>query len=462
MFARQVVTGVGDLRSPTVAAVKPRALVVPVAALLVAAALPASIAGADVAAQADRPVGMVTETFVDTTRPTPRNVDRPKRPERVLETTIWYPATGAPDANGTAPPDTAGGPHPLIVFAHGFSGTPGGYEDLLTRLAAAGYVVAAPKFPLSSGGGPHTPDAADVVNQPADVSFVITKLLQESRAKRGPLAGMIDPKAIGVAGHSNGGITSLGITAHSCCRDERVQAVAVLSGTPAPYPGGKYSFADMPPFLAVHGTADQQVAYDDAVRTFNAARGPKVFLTVEGGDHGSSVSVSGPAGGSVLSTITDFFDGYLRDDRAAIDRLPADAQPGVTSIVAATETGSREKIPVAPRPEYDRKVEVTPRTGLQGGDVVTVRWSGFSPGGVINILQCGPDRSSGSAGCELTTGALLRPDPTGEGEVQLTIIEGPVGNTICDAKHPRCVIIANDDSSLLPEALVEVPIRFAR
>lgn len=413
-------------------------------------------------AQAEHPVGALTRTFVDTSRPTPRNVDRPKRPERELETTIWYPATAVPDASGAAVPDVDGGPYPLIVFAHGYSATPATYEDLLTRLAAAGYVVAAPRFPLSSGGGPHTPDAGDVVNQPGDVSYLIDELVAASRADEGPLAGMIRPKAIGVAGHSNGGITALGITAHSCCRDERVKAVAVLSGTPAPYPGGKYSFTDMPPFLAIHGTADGLVAYDDIVRTFNAARGPKVLLTVEGGDHGSSASVSGPAAASVLATITDFFDGALRGDQAAIDRLPGDAEPGVTTIVAATDPGSTEKIPIAPKPEYDRKVTVTPRRDLESGDVVTVRWTGFSPEGVINILQCGPDRSSGAAGCDLTRAAILHPDPTGEGEVQLTIIEGPVGDSICDAKHPPCVIIANDDSSLLPDAVVAIPIRFKK
>jgi len=57
---------------------------VAVVVLLVAATLPASAAGAGVPAQAERPVGMVTQTFVDTTRPTPRNVDRPKRATRVL------------------------------------------------------------------------------------------------------------------------------------------------------------------------------------------------------------------------------------------------------------------------------------------------------------------------------------------------------------------------------------------
>ena len=57
---------------------------VAVVVLLVGVALPASAAGAGVPAQAERPVGMVTQTFVDTTRPTPRNVDRPKRATRVL------------------------------------------------------------------------------------------------------------------------------------------------------------------------------------------------------------------------------------------------------------------------------------------------------------------------------------------------------------------------------------------
>ncbi len=46
--------------------------------------------------------------------------------------------------------------------------------------------------------------------------------------------------------------------------------------------------------------------------------------------------------------------------------------------------------------------------------------------------------------------------------MQITIIAGPVGDTICDAKHPGCVIIANDDSSVLPEDMVQVPIRFAK
>ena len=428
------------------------------ALLLVAGVAPASAAGG--ADPADHAVGVVTETFVDKSRPTPRSGGEPKHAGRELETTIWYPATDTPDASGAAVPDTAGGPYPLIVFAHGLSATPATYEGLLTLLAAGGYVVVAPAFPLSSGGGPHEPDGADIVSQPGDLSFLIDEMLAATRTDDGPLAGLIDPKAVGAAGHSNGAITVLGATAHSCCRDERIKAVAALSGAAAPYPGGKYQFAKMPPFLVVHGTADVQVPYDGMARTFNKARGPKVLLLVEGGDHGSSAVVDGPAGASVLATITDFFDGYVRGDDDAIARLPNDAEAGVTSILAATDPGSKEKIPVAPRIEHDRKLTVTPDKNLQAGDVVTVRWSGFSPGGVVNILQCGPDRSSGAAGCDLTTGAILHPDPTGEGEFQITIIEGPVGDSVCDATHPPCVILVNDDSSVDPESIVQVPIRF--
>ncbi len=97
-------------------------------------------------------------------------------------------------------------------------------------------------------------------------------------------------------------------------RQQELVSVAVLSGTPAPFPDGKYRFTDLPAFLAVHGTDDELVPYDEIVRTFNKARGPKVLLTVEGGDHGSSASLDPPAGPSVLATITDFFAGYLRGD----------------------------------------------------------------------------------------------------------------------------------------------------
>ena len=203
----------------------------------VVAAILGGPAGGDVG---EHGVGVVTETFVDESRDTPRSGDAPKVPGRTLVTTTWYPADVAPGGAPVvdAPPDVSGAPYPVILVSHGFSATPASYEELLSSLAAAGFVVVAPQFPLSSGGRAASPDAADVVNQPGDISFLIDQILDAPDDDSGPF-GILDPDAIGVAGHSNGGITTLGLIAHTCCRDDRIEAAAVLAGTPAPFPDGE-------------------------------------------------------------------------------------------------------------------------------------------------------------------------------------------------------------------------------
>src|SRR5690242_17340592 len=62
-------------------------------------------------------------------------------------------------------PETQG-PQPLVVFAHGFALTPAVYEHLLDAWAHAGYVVAAPVFPLGNADAPGGPTESDLVNQP--------------------------------------------------------------------------------------------------------------------------------------------------------------------------------------------------------------------------------------------------------------------------------------------------------
>ena len=69
---------------------------------LVLALSTAACSGAPTAAPPSRPaletyaVGMLTDTFVDTSRPTAAWGPNPARPSRTLVTTVWYPATGRP------------------------------------------------------------------------------------------------------------------------------------------------------------------------------------------------------------------------------------------------------------------------------------------------------------------------------------------------------------------------------
>src|SRR5262249_61512946 len=131
----------------------------------------------------------------DTSRSTDATASTPAQPKRVLATTITYPV-GVKH------------PVPLVVLAHGDNGHPNKFSRLIGAWAAAGYVVAAPAFPLTSNMAPGGGTPGDVRNQPTDVSFVIDEILKMGQPRSGgPLAGLIDGRHIGVAGLSLGGAT---------------------------------------------------------------------------------------------------------------------------------------------------------------------------------------------------------------------------------------------------------------
>ena len=388
-------------------------------------------------------VGVVTDTFVDATRSTVAWGPDPAVPTRTLITTIWYPATGSPDRPprvGAAPDQRRGG-YPLIVFAHGLGADPPQYQRLLSYWASAGFVVAAPQFPLTSDHTKGGPDAGDVVNQPRDMSFVMTSVVKASAGTDGVLAGMVDPLEIGAAGHSNGAITTLGLIANSCCRDRRVNAAVVMAGDDVAFPGGTYDLADTPPLLLVHGTADELLPYTLAIGMFNEARGPKGLVTIEGGDHESAAGLVASSSSSVLRATTDFFTAYLRNDPTALAHIAGDGQHGVTAVRFAPKVGSTATIPLPPAPKRDLHATATPATGLVDGQSVTVRWSGYTPGKVVNILQCAPTvvQSNSSSACAFANAKILTPDPAGHGSVQLKIVTGTVGSGVCDTAHPGCL-----------------------
>jgi dienelactone hydrolase len=409
-------------------------------------------------------VGVTELTFVDDTRETPRSGSVAGHSGRTLETTIFYPAEGN-DADASAvtgaAPARDDGPYPLVVFSHGLGASPELYADILSRWASAGFVVAAPTFPLSNSGAPAGPDAGDVQNQPGDVSFVITQVIERSDSGDRVLAGMVDGERVGVGGHSNGGITTLGVVANSCCRDDRIDAAIVMAGTPSPYGGGDYDFTDTPPLLVVHGTEDALIAYEEGVSVALDARAPKGMLTIEGGDHGGWIRAQDPAFEAFRRASTDFLAAYLLDDARALDRLPSDGDPPRATLRFAPDDATTLEIPTTAPVATDRRATVTPDSGLRNGQLVTVSWSGFTPGKVVNIVQCAGGGESGSGECDLTKGKILHPDPTGSGSLELEIIVGPVGSGACGPAEPPCVVVVNDAGLQDPDATIRLPISFA-
>lgn len=254
-------------------------------------------------------------------RQTIRLVDRSRRIQlpggasepRTLLTEVRYPAASTPQA-------VTPHPFPLIVFGHGYTLSPAPYSALLDAWTRAGYVVAAPVFPLENGNAPGGPNEADLVNQPADVSFVISNLLMRSASSRGVWRGLIDPRKIAVAGHSDGGETALAVAYDRFYRDRRVDAAVILSGAKIPGAGG-FNFAPgSPPLLATQGTADTINPPSFTFDFYNVARPPKYLLQLLGANHLGPYTQQ-PQLGIVERVTIAFLDRYLKRRAVHLDAL---------------------------------------------------------------------------------------------------------------------------------------------
>lgn len=410
----------------------------------------------------DHAVGLSVMTFVDYSRPTSAHGAVPAAPSRTLETTIVYPAQGTPGGTPTlgAPVDGWAAPYPLVVLSHGLGGSIEYMLPLAETWARRGYVVALPRFPLTSNTTPGGPVAQDVQNQPADMSFVIDSVIAESAKKQSLLGSAVNGESIAASGHSNGGITTYGLTAHTCCKDPRVDTAIVLSGVPSPFANGVYDLSDTPPMLLLHGVFDVQLIYNQAVRTYNELLPPKGLLTLEESDHGSYLRADDPAFEVVAQATADFLDGQLRGDDAALQRLAQTEAPGIATLHWAPDDASNVPVELLPEPETNRQAFISADTDLADGQIITVSWTGFLPGQVVNIMQCSGDGRNGAAACNIAGGRILFPNPTGAGSLELVIRHGPIGNGVCDSANP-CVVIANDASLIADEATVRIPITLA-
>jgi dienelactone hydrolase len=267
-------------------------------------------------------VGEIVVTYTDYSRHVWLQGGRHPQPRR-LETIIRYPAAIAPGRVDVqdATPATASGPFPLIVFAHGFNITPTPYAPLLQAWVRAGYVVAAPIFPLTNSGAPGGPDEADLVNQPTDISFVISRILAAVTSKHGTLAGLINPHRIGVTGQSDGGSTALAVADDQHYFDRRIGAAMILSGAMIPGVGG-YDFpSPSPPLLAVQGTGDTVNAPSSTYHFFGLAHRPKFLLSLLGAPHLGPYTNEQPQLGIVERVTIAFLDHFLKRRREAGRRM---------------------------------------------------------------------------------------------------------------------------------------------
>jgi dipeptidyl aminopeptidase/acylaminoacyl peptidase len=278
-------------------------------------------------------VGKRELVVIDPTRGTdaaPRR-DMPATPDRTIEVLLLYPAPGEPGATRATPDaPVADGRFPLVVFSHGNSASGPAYGDRVRSWVAAGYVVALPTFPLTS----NRPSViGDYVNQPGDVVAVIDHLLGKD-----PVSEHLVPDVVGIAGHSLGAITSLGLAYNTCCSgDERIAAVIELSGRQLPFPDGTFDDPPPVPLLAVHGAKDSTVPISGSDEVVEEATGPALYLRFPDGGHVDILV--GDSGRAVDAAAIAFLDAYLKDDDRRLEELPDLIEATDLATFAGSEDG---------------------------------------------------------------------------------------------------------------------------
>lgn len=221
--------------------------------------------------------------------------------------------------------EESGAMRPVIVFSHGFHGCATQSRFLMEALAAAGYLVLAPDHRDAACGGGHArwrdrPDAPfrDPATWNEDSHRDRADDLREvlAAARHDVRFAHADWSRLGLAGHSLGGYTVLGLAgAWPGWRLGGVKAVLALSpyaqpfvarhslgglAAPVMYQGGTRDLGITPALLGPDGAYAQSPA-------------PKLLLELDGAGHFAWTDLRRGAHAAITRYAVAFFDRYLRD-----------------------------------------------------------------------------------------------------------------------------------------------------
>ena len=233
------------------------------------------------------PVGKTGGFAVDKVHGVAARYPLPAMSVRNLPIEIWYPAASGPISSSDNFWAIARGGHfPLIVFAPGFNANPDTYQPFLHAIAAQGYIVAAPVFPIEAsiaGAAPAGRSNTEILNQMWDMSTVISQMITYARTPGNFLGAAMSQTQIGVIGHSDGAMTVAGMTMSTSFNDVRIKMAVVMSGA-AP-DGLTWNNRRVVPLMVEQATGDPYNNPANSQWLFNHVSGPRDFLTVAGPYH---------------------------------------------------------------------------------------------------------------------------------------------------------------------------------
>lgn len=224
---------------------------------------------------------------------------------------VWHPREGREKRT------------PLVVFSHGYHGTPEQSRFLMEGLADRGYRVMAPRHADALGGGaglqrmetgfgrPGEWSETDFADRAADVRAVLEAVRVDPEWK-----ARVDPSRIALAGHSLGGYTVLGLAGGwPGWKVPGIRAVLALSpylnpfvrkstlgslGVPVMYQTGTLDLG-VAPFVAPEGMA------------FDLTSSPATLVVLERAGHFAWTDLNPRFHETIVDFSLVFLDRHLKD-----------------------------------------------------------------------------------------------------------------------------------------------------
>ena len=237
---------------------------------------------------------------------------------RALTTDIWYPVdpqdaaaavpappymlipgTGAEATRSvTDVPVSTNGPFPLVVFSHGSDGMRWLSAFFTELLASHGFVVASADHvgntTVENLLRTSVPVLESAVDRPLDATFVIDALLAGANGAPSDLVAAIDPRRIGIGGHSFGGYTSLAVASGrpGIPPDRRIKAVLGLAAWTALLSDAELEAVEVPTML-LSGTLDALITIaENTERPWTLIPGRPLYrVDITGAGHQSFTGV---------------------------------------------------------------------------------------------------------------------------------------------------------------------------
>lgn len=191
---------------------------------------------------------------------------------RTIDLRIWYPDTAPARAM------------PLVLYSHGMMGNFDEGLHYANHFVSHGYIFVAPNFPLTNMSNGQEANAVDVVNQPADISFILDEILRRNSDKQDVLYGRIDTDQLVAMGLSLGGMTTHMLGYDPQRMDTRFNSLVAIAAPSVMFTGKFFASREVP-YLAVASPKDSFIEYTSNALAVLEKIKPATLVTIADGSH---------------------------------------------------------------------------------------------------------------------------------------------------------------------------------